>query len=265
MSQQAYVGMTKRTFQQALVQLLQQEYALIGSRRVLELLADDVQHLIDQFYPAPQRLRSGWLVLTGTKATGPKAYPGQSATDHHLVTLAWPVLLPEDIEFLARHPDTKEYRHKWLTQRLVRIIEYGCNHADGPVLLTLADLAALVSLTPKQVSQLLKQARLSTGKPLLTKGLFFDQGMRPTHKAQIVELYEQGLDEADIARQSDHSPSSVGRYLRDYERVKLLIKREIPIDQISHLIGMQPGVINAYVKLIHKYHPDLLPDPISSP
>jgi hypothetical protein len=235
MSQQAYVGMTKRTFQQALVQLLQQEYALIGSRRVLELLADDVQHLIDQFYPAPQRLRSGWLVLTGTKATGPKAYPGQSATDHHLVTLAWPVLLPEDIEFLARHPDTKEYRHKWLTQRLVRIIEYGCNHADGPVLLTLADLAALVSLTPKQVSQLLKQARLSTG------------------------------DEADIARQSDHSPSSVGRYLRDYERVKLLIKREIPIDQISHLIGMQPGIVNAYVKLIHKYHPDLPPDPISSP
>ncbi len=118
MSQPAYVGMTKRTFQQALVQLLQQEYALIGSRRVLELLADDVQQLIDQFYPAPQRLRSGWLVLTGTKATGPKAYPGQSAADHHLVTLAWPVLLPEDIKFLARHPDTKENRDKWLTQRL---------------------------------------------------------------------------------------------------------------------------------------------------
>lgn len=56
----------------------------------------------------------------------------------------------------------------------------------------------------------------------------------------------------------------MGRYLRDYERVKLLLKREIPLDQISHLIGMQPNVVNAYVKLIHKYHPDLLPDPISS-
>ncbi len=263
MSQPAYVGMTKRTFEQALVQLLQQEYALLGSRRVLELLADDVQHLIDQFYPAPQRLRSGWLVLTGTKATGSKAYPGQSAADHHLVTLAWPVLLPEDIQFLASQPNTKENRHTWLTQRLVRIIEYGYNHADGPVLLTLADLAAMLSLGTQQVSQLLKQVRLSTGKPLLTKGLFFDQGMRPTHKAEIVALYEQGLDEADIARQSGHAPSSVGRYLRDYERVKLVLKRKIPIEQISYLIDMKPGVVIAYVELIREYHPDLLPVPIS--
>lgn len=260
MSQQ-YVGMTKRTFEQALVRLLQQEYALIGSRRVLELLAEDVQQLIDQFYPAPQRLRSGYLVLTGTKATGPKAYPGQSASEHQLITLAWPVLLPEDIDFLARHPSTKEYRNRWLTQRLVRIIEYGHDHPDGPVLLTLADLAAMLSLTSEQVSKLLKQARSDTGKSLVTKGLFFDQGMRPTHKAEIVGLYEQGLDEADIARQSGHDPSSVGRYLRDYERVKLLLKQSFPIAQIAHLIGMQPSVVQAYVELAFQYHPELIPTP----
>ena len=259
MSNQAYVGMTKRTFEQALIQLLESDYALVGSRRVLELLAQDVQQLVAQFHPAPQRLSSGWMILTGTKATGPKAYPGQSAGDHQLLTLAWPVLLPEDIEQLARQPDRKEIRHQWFQQRLVRIVEYGWNHPDGPVLLTLADLAAMVGLTTEQVSQLLREARQRTGKPLLTKGHYFDQGMRPTHKAEVIGLYEQGLDETDIARQSGHALDSVGGYIRDYERVKLLLKRGIPVEQMSRLINMQPSVVDAYVKLAYKYHPDLAP------
>ena len=259
MSNQAYVGMTKRTFEQALIYLLENEYALLGSRRILELLVQDVQALIEQFFPAPERLSSGWLVLTGTKATGTKAYPGQSAAEHQLVTLAWPVLLPEDVTQLAGQPDTKQARQKWFQQRLVRILEYGWHHPDGPVLLTLADLAAIVGLNTTEVSQLLKQARQSTGKPLLTKGHYFDQGMRPTHKAEIIALYEQGLDEADIARQSGHAQNSTGRYIRDYERVKLLLKRAIPVAQISRLINMQPNVVDAYVKLVHKYHPDLAP------
>lgn len=137
-------------------------------------------------------------------------------------------------------------------------MEYGCNHADGPVLLTLADLAAMVGLTTEQVSQLLRQARQNSGKPLLTKGHYFDQGMRPTHKAEIIGLYEQGLDETDIARQSDHALDSVGRYIRDYERVKLLLKRAIPVEQISRSLNMQPGVVDSYVKLAYEYHPDLI-------
>jgi hypothetical protein len=259
MSNQAYVGMTKRTFEQALVQLLESDYALVGSRRVLELLAQDVQQLVEQFHPAPQRLSSGWMVLTGTKATGAKAYPGQTAGDHQLITLAWPVLLPEDVEQLASQPDRKENRQQWFQQRLVRIVEYGWHHSDGPVLLTLADLAAMVGLNTTEVSQLLRQARQSTGKPLLTKGHYFDQGMRPTHKAEIIDLYEQGLDETDIARQSGHALDSVGRYIRDYERVKLLLKRAIPVEQMSRLINMQPSVVDSYVKLAYEHHPDLAP------
>jgi len=69
-----------------------------------------------------------------------------------------------------------------------------------------------------QVSQPLTRARRAIGKPLLTKGYFFDQGMRPTHKAEIIALYEAGLDEAEIARRSQHTPASVGHYSRHYEK-----------------------------------------------
>jgi len=224
----------------------------------LKFIADDIQKLIDQFYPKPERIASGWMIFTGTKATGPKPSPGQSASDHELVTIAWPVLFLEDIEELTTLSNTKQEKGKWLTKRLIRIIDYGDNHQLGPVLLTLAELALMVGISTVDVSLLLKDARKQTGKPLLTKGLFFDQGMRPTHKTEIIELYEKGVDQADIARRSNHAIKSVGRYINDYERVKLLLKREIPVEQINILLHMQIGVIKAYAKMVEKYHPKIM-------
>lgn len=109
-SSQAYVGTAQRTFSQAIVHLLETEYSVLGSGRVLNLLANDVKVLVEQFYPVPDRLRSGWMVFTGVKATGHKAYPGQAAADHDLVSLTWPVLLPEDLETLATMPKGKAGR-----------------------------------------------------------------------------------------------------------------------------------------------------------
>lgn len=268
MSSRAYVGTAKRTFQQAVLHMLESDYGLLGSQRVLALLASDLQQLVDQFYPPSERLRSGWMVFTGTQASGSKAHPGQSASNHELVTLAWPVLLSEDLQRLATLPGGDEgakARRAWFQKRLIRIIEYGWQHPKGPVLLTLADLSAMLGLTTVQVSKLLTEARRTTGKPLLTKGYYFDQGMRPTHKAEIIALYEAGLDEADIARQTGHAPASVGKYIRDYERVKLLLTHRTPVEHIARLLQMQPSVVQTYLDLIYQYHPHLRPEKVSPP
>ncbi|MCP4289833.1 MAG: DUF1670 domain-containing protein [Gammaproteobacteria bacterium] len=255
---QNYAGTAKRTFQHALVHLLETDYGLLGSRRILEMLGEDVCQLVEQFYPPSQRLQSGWMVFTGTKASGPKAYPGQTAAQHELVTLAWPVLTSEDLHSLVQGLNTKAARTQWLRRRLVRLVEYGYEHPDGPVLLTLADLAAMTNANYIRVSKLLQAARDETGKALMTKGYFFDQGVQPTHKAAVIALYEQGLDETEVAYQSQHAQSSVGRYIRDYDRVKLLYKRGLPQDDMPRLLGMRPGVVKAYVELVEKYHPELL-------
>lgn len=258
MTNQSYVGTAERTFPQALVYLLESQYGVLGSRRVLELLAQDVQRLVEQFYPTPERLSPGWMIFTGTRASGPKAHPGQKVGEHELVTIAWPVLLPEDAEFLANRGEQLQVRREWLRRRLVRILEYGYHYPAGPVLLTNADLSCILGVRLSEISQLLNEARRETGKPLLTKGYYFDQGAKPSHKNEIIELYEAGLDEAEIARQSEHAPDSVGRYIRDYERVKLLLKQATPVEQIAQLISLQPSVVKAYAILIAKFHPQLL-------
>jgi hypothetical protein len=260
MSSQAYQGSAKRTFVEAIVHLLETQYSLVANGRIARLLAEDVCALAETFYPPADRLRPGWMVFTGIKAEGGKAYPGQPTSSYQLVTISWPVCLAEDIQALAAAPASKQARRNLWQQRLIRLVEYGWQHPNGPVLLTLADLSLMVGLDTVQISMLLAEARQNTGKPLVTMGYYFDLGMKPTHKAEIVQLYEQGLDEAEIAYRSQHAQSSVGRYLRDYERVKLSLRRRIPIEQIPNLTDMQPTVVRAYVNLISKYHPDLLSD-----
>jgi hypothetical protein len=258
-----YTGTRQRCFQQAARHLLETEYGFIRSRRVIDLLAADMESLADEFRPHTATVSPGWMVFTGTKACGGKAHPGKSAGDYLLVTLSWPVLLPDDVAAFEQMPpgqQARQQQRELLKRRLRRIVEHGLQHEDGPVLLTCADLGLMVGRTAGQISRLLIELRQETGQSLLTKGYYFDQGVRPTHKAEIVALYEQGVDEADIARQSRHAQTSVGRYLRDYERVKLLLRHSIPVEQISSMSGLQPTVVQAYVKLIRQYHPDLLPD-----
>jgi hypothetical protein len=267
-SSQAFVGTMNRTFSQAIVHLLESSYRLLGSRGVLELIARDVKALAEQFFPPQERLRPGWMVFTGVKATGQKARPGQSGAEHELVTLAWPVLTADDLQVLATAPPGqagRQARHTLLCQRIARIVEHGAQHPEGPILLTLADLGAMLNLSTVQVSLLLKEARKTTGKPLLTKGYYFDQGVRPTHKDQIIALYESGADEADIARQTQHESKSVGKYIRDYERVKLLLRSHETADRIIYLTGLQPNVVQAYTGMVYQYHPDLVPDQGVSP
>ena len=267
-SSQAYVGTAKRTFGQAIVHLLESQYGLLGSRGVLELIAQDVTNLAEQFFPEQQYLRSGWIVFTGVKATGHKAYPGQSGADHELVTLHWPVVTDDDLQAASTMPPGqagREARRTLLRTRITRIVEYGWTHPEGPVLLTLADLGVMLGLTTVQVSQLLKEARKVTGKTLLTKGYYFDQGMRPTHKGPIIALYEAGHDEADIAQRTGHESKSVGHYIRDYERVKLLLKSRTTSDRITYLTGLQPNVVRAYTGMVYQYHPDLVSDQDVSP
>ncbi len=70
---------------------------------------------------------------------------------------------------------------------------------------------------------------------------------------------KQGCDEAEIARRSQHDQSSVGRYLRDYERIKELVKLNIATTRIPHLLDLQPSVVEAYLQLLRLYRPTLFP------
>ena len=268
MSGQAYQGCGQRTFRQALISMLEKDYRLLGSRRVLKLLAKDIESLVNEFYPQPKHLSSGWLVFTATRASEVRTHPGYEAGEHELTSLSWPLITTEDIQTLSQLPTGtagRKAKDDLLKHRLLRLVEHGLEAPGGAVLLTLADLSLMTGLSTVLVSHYLSELRQETGKALPTKGYHFDQGRRPTHKRQVIELYESGVDEAAIARRTSHSQTSVGHYIRDYERVKLLLAHGTPPAQIPALTMLQPSVVRAYIELVTRYHPHLAPDGIGEP
>lgn len=54
MSRNAYVGTQQRTFQAAFIHEMETNYGFLKSRRMLNLLAEDVQRLVDEFYPVQE-------------------------------------------------------------------------------------------------------------------------------------------------------------------------------------------------------------------
>lgn len=255
-----YASIEKRTFSSALVHLLETEYGLLGGRRILQLIAEDVQQLVEEFYPDTHAAQSGSLVWTCTADEGKKAEPGKRTEEYGQVTVVLPLVTPEDLQdrtdkklTLGRNRASADERDQ---RRAVRLVK---SAAEQGGLLTLAELSVMLNKSYGAAQHLVRAHEQATGELLPLKGYRMDQGCRPTHKAEIVKLFEQGLAPPDIARETGHNLKSVERYLKDYERVKLLLKRGTPLEEIGALIGRGPRLVQEYARIIQQYHPELLP------
>ena len=253
-----YASIEKRTFESALMHLLETEYGLLGGRRILGLLVEDVMTLMEEFYPPAERVGSGDLVWTCTADEGRKAEPGKRTEEYKTVTVKLPLVSKEDLRErtagkVARNKAraTANERDK---RRLARLVKAA---AEQGGLLTIAELSVMLNRSYEVTRQYAQEWAEETGELLPLKGYRMDQGCRPTHKREIARLYEQGMEPPDIAWESGHSLKSVERYLKDYERVKLLLKRGMSAEEISSLIGRGKTVVLEYVELAREHHPEM--------
>ncbi len=158
-----YRGCAQRSFKNALINMLEKNYGLLGSRRVLALIVEDVKELIKTFYPPEKHLCNGWIVYTATRATDLKIRPGFSAGDHELVTISWPLLTDDDLAEMASLPSGKVGKTKKKNldkKRILRLLEHGLEAEKGPLLLTLADLGLMTGISPQIITKYLKDLRL---------------------------------------------------------------------------------------------------------
>jgi hypothetical protein len=253
-----YGSIQKRTFAAALLHHLETEWALLGGRRILQLLVDDVETLRAEFYPSLENVGTGTLIWTCTKDEGRKAEPGKRTEAYQTVTVKLPLITTADLEdrTTGKTPRNKtaqkaKERDKG---RLARIVKAAA--AQGG-LLTVAELSVILNKSYEVVRNLAREWEDETGESLPLKGYRMDQGSRPTHKREIARLHEEGLEPPDIARASGHSVKSVERYLQDYERVRMLLKRKLSVQDISATIGRGKRVVLEYVELAREYHPEL--------
>jgi hypothetical protein len=61
----------------------------------------------------------------------------------------------------------------------------------------------------------------------------------------------------DIARLTTHTIESVGRYLKAYKNIKLLVEKGFGIMEMVRVTGLGRKTIIQYRDLIYLYHPKL--------
>ena len=254
-----FASIEKRNFRAALIRLLETEYKILGSRRVLEALVDDIEVLEHEYFPRQGRVEAGIIAWVTTKKTVKKPSYGKKTEDYETVMVYLPLVTQSDVDrrvFVKAGTRNSNYmvNRERDVETLARLVKSAWEQ-DG--MLSQAELCVLMNRSLTTMRKYVAEYEAKHPEdPLPLKGYILDQGSRPTHKALILNLYEQGLDPTDIALRTNHGLDAVDRYIKAYERVKGLYKKGLSTAEIQKATGLSKKVMTAYLSIAKHFHPD---------
>jgi len=252
-----YESINKRNFRSALIHMLESEYKMLGSRKILEMLADDIEDLHRECYPSVDRVGFGEIVFRTTKDDGQRQSYGKKVEDYGSVTVILPLITKEDIErriYYKKGDRNSNYKHREARdiETMVRLIK--STKAQGG-LLSGAEVSVLMNRSLGTIRKYLDAYRKKTGEILPLKGYVLDLGSLPTHKAIIISLYEQGISPADIVLKTSHSQDAVDRYIKQYDQIRILIRKDLDEKAVKEITGRSMKTVKEYIKLYYDLNP----------
>ncbi len=134
--------------------------------------------------------------------------------------------------------------------RLARITKQAY---DQFALLSYEDLAMLLTTSPSTVKRDVYYLN-QQGMFIMTRGAKKDMGPGLSHKTIIIDLYFKGYTFSEIELKTNHSESSVKRYLADFVQVASLYKQDFSPQQIRMIAQKSDRLIREYIQLYQTYH-----------
>jgi len=254
-----FESIAKRDFKTALIRLLEQEYKVLGSRRIILMLADDLEQLHQEYFPERNRLQSGDLVWQTTKDDGQRQSYGKKTEDYAVQTVILPLIRKEDIEkriFYRRGERNHTWQHTE-ERKLVQLERLVKSARSQGGLLSGAEVALLLNLSLTTLGRYLRRYYERHREVLPMKGYVLDQGSNPTHKGIIIEMYEQAVSPAEIVLKTGHAQEAVDRYIKGYDQVLALSRKKHDAVSISQITGRSIHVVRQYLRLVKDFHPEL--------
>lgn len=258
-----YESIPKRSFRNSIIRLLEENYKLLGSHKVIQMIADDIVNLHKEFYPALEKESFGHIVWRTTKATNRKPSYGTKAEDYEVQTVILPLITEDDIEnriksFYAHPQADGSVNYQKQDERdievMARVVKSAAKQGGW---LTGAEISVLLNRSLSTIGRYMRIYHETHDDILPTKGMMLDQGSKPTHKGAIIDLYEQGYPEPDIARLTNHQIESTSRYIKNYKNIKLLLEKKFNLMDMVRITGMGRSTILQYRDLVYLYHPAL--------
>jgi len=103
------------------------------------------------------------------------------------------------------------------------------------------------------ISKYVRDYMQETDEIVPTRGFIHDIGPSISHKGIIVGKFLKGDVPDKIARTTNHSQKAVDRYIKDYERVKICLRKEMDIITINRTTGLSKTLIKKYEELYNVY------------
>lgn len=254
-----YESINKRNFRSALINLLENDYKVLGSRKIISMLAEDIEQLYNEFNPKKSEVGYGEIVFRTTKDDGQRQSYGKKVEDYETTTVVLPLITKDDVErriYYRKGDRNSNYKHREVRdiETMVRLIK-SAKEQGG--LLTGAEVSMLMNRSLTTIRRYLDAYIKKTGEILPLKGYVLDMGSLPTHKGIIVSLYEQGMSPADIVLKTSHSQDAVDRYIKQYDQIKKLIKKGLNEHEIKDIIRRSLKTVREYIKLYKQLNPEV--------
>ena len=257
-----YKAVGRRDFASAVEHMIETEFKLVGSHRVIRMMVEGIMELHREFYPEMKDRQPGTILWATTKAgEGAKVSWGKRTEEYGIQMVQLPLVTKAEIESRmnggsGRKP--KDNRRKEFSRDMATAARLIKSAAKQGGLLSGAELAVLMNRSLGKVHDYIRTYEEETGEALPLKGYVLDIGSSPTHKGIICQKFEEGMSPPDIARATGHSMDSVDNYLGTYRRIKVLLRKGFDVETICQVTGKAPRTIAQYLVIVEIYQPKLL-------
>jgi len=241
-NKQLYGRLQEKTLKNRLILHLLENYGYQDKPKVAEALVTDLLTLHSESTKDISSLKPGqllWPVVLKTEKNG----NGKTLAKTKSKQVILSIVADSDLADYSKGRRPLAI----LPQRVARIIWEA--YQQGGVL-TQADVALIFNQSQAKISQLVLDYQKEKKVMLPLRGVIQDIGPAITHKVKIIQMHTQHYSTLDIARATSHAPSSVDRYIKDFQRVKMLYEKGMALGEIAYITSLSENLVNEYVKII---------------
>lgn len=209
---------------------------------ICSALCDGILDIVDKNFRDTKTIQPGQVLWNAV-------HKDTRADSHNVkfVPVVLTLLCDQDITNLENGMTVSTHKQNVLARILKETYKQGA-------LLSMRDVNLLLGFAGSGASAMRKAYEQRTKETLPHTGNLHDMGSCITHKYQII--YKHVVEKKDtptIARQTNHTLFAVERYLKDFNRIKMLYLDGKDVDYIHHVTGRYPKLIKEYIGIINQH------------
>jgi len=241
-NKQIYGPLQAKTLENSLILHLIENYGYNSKPKIAEAMIRDILSICDSFRMDSSSLEVG-QILWPAVLVSEKHGNGKTLARTRTKNVILSVVSDQDIKDYSEGLKTKDI----FAKRIARIASEA--YSQG-ALLAQSDIALIFNITQARVSQLVTEYQNQTEKMLPLRGVVQDIGRSITHKVKIIKMHVSNYSTKDIARSTSHAPSSVDRYIRDFQRIKMLYVKGMALAEIAYITSLSENLVSEYIKIV---------------